>query len=1042
MSKDAYPGGTIDGLKQRANELNCLYRIMEILKEPRKSIKYVCTSIIENIIRGLNTPERFRIKITLNNEVFHSRDFTESEWYTDFPIITGDKIIGGITVYYVGEKSQIGPRTLSDAESRLVKTVAGHVGTYLADTTADISYNRDDWQILFNMLRNTNRELYYRICRKLLTVINWEGHDEAVSVMRSINRDLNYHRDHHNRFRKIHSIGPDEYVSDDFDQKLVKLVQANLRGDIVLKLIQRWIQEEKLGLLAQIGNRNLSIEEVAQALKRYFDAMPEEFREYSPTKWGIQVSLIRKFLSEQTDYIDRAKNLVDIRDFHELLNNLVYTKESRGKLGGKGAMLFLLDKALKKRGLHEGGLSGVKTPKTWYISSDIIYHFMGYNDFEDVIEQKYKDSGQIRMEYPNIVQAFKNGQFPEDIIKILSTTLDDFGDVPLMVRSSSLLEGQLGSGFYGMYPHVFLANRGSKTERLEALKNAIATIYASIFAPEPLEYRSRHRMLDSYEEMGIVIQEVIGEQVGEYFMPLFSGVASSENEFIWAPHIKRKDGLLCMVPGLWVPLLSRLKDDYLILFPLTLSGEKSADSIENARQLLPKNMCVFNMESGCLEAVKTEDLLKNAGLDFTEFGADIFPSDSSPDSALHAACDSPDSRFISLKRLQENSQLLTQANAILEILEKEFGAPVRIEFAFRRNELYITNCRIENRTQEPERIPVPKDIPDENVLFSVGRNTRNGIVESITHIVYIDPARYVDLPDLPVKKQIGTVIGRLNKLLPKKKYILMGPWKWAGSRSLHHGVEIVMSDVNCAAAIIDIPLRAIPCNPEYSYETYLFQDLMKAEIHHLMLCPDQENDFINRSFLKKSNNMLSDIVSDCSDLNDIVKLIDIPGNTDGRVLKLTMNGDLNEAMAYFTIPPVSTRTAGPVIDKIIPKQDSYWRWRLNMAEHIASRLDAERFGVKNIYVFGSTKNATAGPCSDIDILVHFGGTQEQLRRLKSWMEGWSLCLDEMNYLKTGYRSDGLLDVQYITDEDIINKTCFASMIGAITDPARPLKLNK
>jgi len=70
----------------------------------------------------------------------------------------------------------------------------------------------------------------------------------------------------------------------------------------------------------------------------------------------------------------------------------------------------------------------------------------------------------------------------------------------------------------------------------------------------------------------------------------------------------------------------------------------------------------------------------------------------------------------------------------------------------------------------------------------------------------------------------------------------------------------------------------------------------------------------------------------------------------------------------------------------------------------------------------------------------FRGTQEQLRQMKLWFEGWSLCLDEMNYLRTGYRTQGLLDVQYITDEDIINKSCFASMIGAVTDPARPLKL--
>ena len=57
-----------------------------------------------------------------------------------------------------------------------------------------------------------------------------------------------------------------------------------------------------------------------------------------------------------------------------------------------------------------------------------------------------------------------------------------------------------------------------------------------------------------------------------------------------------------------------------------------------------------------------------------------------------------------------------------------------------------------------------------------------------------------------------------------------------------------------------------------------------------------------------------------------------------------------------------------------------------------------------------------------------------------WLQGWSLCLAEMNYQKTGYLSDGLLDVHLITDEDIAKKTAFAAKIGAVTDPAQPLKL--
>ena len=111
-----------------------------------------------------------------------------------------------------------------------------------------------------------------------------------------------------------------------------------------------------------------------------------------------------------------------------------------------------------------------------------------------------------------------------------------------------------------------------------------------------------------------------------------------------------------------------------------------------------------------------------------------------------------------------------------------------------------------------------------------------------------------------------------------------------------------------------------------------------------------------------------------------------------------------------------------------------------MAERIAGELDGHRFGVKGFYVFGSTKNATAGPGSDLDVIVHFSGQQQQRDELALWLDGWSLCLAEMNYLRTGYKSTGLLDVHWITDEDIAKRTSFAVKIDAVTDAARPLPL--
>lgn len=111
-----------------------------------------------------------------------------------------------------------------------------------------------------------------------------------------------------------------------------------------------------------------------------------------------------------------------------------------------------------------------------------------------------------------------------------------------------------------------------------------------------------------------------------------------------------------------------------------------------------------------------------------------------------------------------------------------------------------------------------------------------------------------------------------------------------------------------------------------------------------------------------------------------------------------------------------------------------------MAEQIAAMIDMEAFSVKGIYLFGSTNNCTAGLNSDIDLIIHFDGTKEQKEKLDIWLHGFSMALSEMHYLKTGYKAHGLLDIHYITDQDIIDKTPFALKINSVFDPATPLKI--
>jgi len=91
----------------------------------------------------------------------------------------------------------------------------------------------------------------------------------------------------------------------------------------------------------------------------------------------------------------------------------------------------------------------------------------------------------------------------------------------------------------------------------------------------------------------------------------------------------------------------------------------------------------------------------------------------------------------------------------------------------------------------------------------------------------------------------------------------------------------------------------------------------------------------------------------------------------------------------------------------------HWRWRQRFAERIAAAIDPEGFGVKAVYLLGSTEAGDANVGSDIDLLVVWNGDAGRLAELQLWLEGWSLCLAEVSFQLYGLPSEGLLDVKFI-----------------------------
>ncbi|GAG33546.1 unnamed protein product, partial [marine sediment metagenome] len=229
---------------------------------------------------------------------------------------------------------------------------------------------------------------------------------------------------------------------------------------------------------------------------------------------GTRAALVRRFLTDQLDFISVAKRYIRVLDFAEVLDHILPTDGRYGRLGGKAAGLILAHSILQEA-RREGRLEADhKIPDSYFLPSNGILEFMEHNDLDELINVKYKTSEEVRDEYPLVERLFKSGSFPPTIHKGLEELLYEIGEVPLVVRSSSLLEDRIGHAFSGKYKSLFIPNQGTIEMRLAALEDAIAEVYASIFHPDPIEYRRERGLIDFQEQMGILIQEVVGREVG------------------------------------------------------------------------------------------------------------------------------------------------------------------------------------------------------------------------------------------------------------------------------------------------------------------------------------------------------------------------------------------------------------------------------------------------------------------------------------------------------------------------------------------------
>lgn len=1053
-NKAGYTELSLESLKERAKELNCLYRIEEILNNKLLSLTEVFEGIIREIPAGWQFPDLCQARIVYENHSYQMQDYRTSLWTDACNIKIGGRTVGTIEVSYIKEIPRHKEGYFLEKERKLIRTIADRIGQtilhrqmerilkeweFAKQELSEINDAGNEWVVIIDLLRRVNQTLLSHLCRKMINYLYRSGIEEVKHILNKSSPDGNGALNKPSLKQPI-----DDIIS--LSEKTFKVASRHMSGEEISLRLKKWMGEEKYYFLINATERiDSSTSEIIEVITRNKLIIQDNDVHYSPKERCLQVSLLLHFFSDKPEFVNIAKQYIKVSDFYEIANRIIFPAGSRGKLGGKSAGLFLAQKILEEERKNLPELGAVKVPKTWYITSDEITHFLYYNNLEDLIEQKYKDLTEIRIEYPHIIQMMKNSHFPPEIVKSLAMALDDFGEVPLIVRSSSLLEDQIGAVFPGKYKSLFLANQGSKKKRLEALMDAIVEVYASVFSPDSIQYRNERELLDYREEMGIMIQEVVGVEMGSYYLPVFAGVASSNNEFLWSSQLKREDGLVRLVLGLGTRAVDRINDDFPVFIAPGQPDLRVNSQIEEIVRYSPKRVDSINLIKNTFETIDVNALISenNGQIPYASNIFTIYDKDYTGKLDTSYIDSSSDNPVITFEGLTTNTSFINQIRIILKTLQDKMNTPVEIEFACDGSDIFLLQCRPQNLSEDNLACPIPKDIDGRDVIFSSKRYTSNGRIPEISYIVYVDPDEYDKLDDLNTLLRVGMAVSSLNLVLPKRQFVLVGPGRWGSRGDIKKGVNVSYSDINNTAALIEVARTKAGYMPELSYGTHFFQDLIESNIRYIPLYPDEDGLVFNEVFLRRSKNLISEILPHYYDLEDVIKVIDIPRSNDGKILRILMNAELCESIGYLTLPSAqAVEEKAPVIYKESGRNDEYWRWRHYMAERIAERIDSKKFGVKALYLFGSTNNASSGPGSDIDLLIHFEGTEHQREELENWLVGWSQCLDEMNYLKTGYKSKGLLDVHIVTDEDIAKKTSFALKIGAVTDPATPLKLEQ
>ena len=616
----------------------------------------------------------------------------------------------------------------------------------------------------------------------------------------------------------------------------------------------------------------------ARAVQQRIDAGEADPAEAEPHR----LRLIRMLLSrdETDDVFGLCRDHFELPDLLAIGKRMVGT----GQIGGKSVGMLLARKILA--GTRPDLAERLEVHDSFYVGADVFYSYLVLND---CWWERYRmRTAEDLFERAEALEArLCAGTMPPVVLDQFRQILEYFGQSPVIVRSSSLLEDAYGNSFSGKYESVFCGNQGDPDERLADFVAAVRTIYASTMSQEALSYRLHRGLIHRDEQMALLVQRVSGDFHGSQYYPHVGGVGYSFNPYAWDPRIDPKRGMLRLVFGLGTRAVDRHDDDYTRVVALdqpTLRPEGSSDEVRKYSQHI----------------VNVIDLKENAHVS-RDFEAVVKASDGLPlamvasrDTALEQRAREAGMRDVFSQVLTFDGILTHTAfpHEMREMMATIAGAyrhPVDIEFTVNfTNGDYRVNllqCRPFHFTGELTHLPAPADIPPATILLTSGGPViGQSVATEIDRVVYVVPEEYGILPTQE-RFALAALVGRvMNHPERAERIALIGPGRW-GTRMPELGVPATLSQIKNASVLCEVAEMHGGLSPDLSLGTHFFNDLVDLGILYVGIKPGARDSLLNADLLQGLPNALGRLLPAEADRGDLLRVIDV-ADLDGRSMWL------------------------------------------------------------------------------------------------------------------------------------------------------------